>query len=103
MTTVTVLPSAVDEDPNGSDGNWSAVSNGELPVAADWVAVVRVDAEKNELIFGCCETEASTSAFLRRFSQPLKCFFIEDIVLQLAQKQCAIIGNLRIIRPVILF
>ena len=81
MTTVTVLPSAVDEDPNGSDGNWSAVSNGELPVAADWVAVVRVDVEKNELIFGCCETEASTSAFLRRFSQPLKCFFIEDIVL----------------------
>ena len=46
MTTVTVLPSAVDEDPNGSDGNWSAVSNGELPVAADWVAVVRVDVEK---------------------------------------------------------
>ena len=45
------------------------------------VAVVRVDVEKNELIFGCCETEASTSAFLRRFSQPLKCFFIEDIVL----------------------
>ena len=66
---------------NGSDGNWSAVSNGELPVAADWVAVVRVDVEKNEQIFGCCETEASTSAFLRRFSQPLKCFFIEDIVL----------------------
>ena len=63
MTTVTVLPSAVDEDPNG---NWSAVSKGELPVA-----VVRVDAEKNELIFGCCETEASTSSFLRRFSQPL--------------------------------
>ena len=55
----------------------TAVSNGELPVAADWVAVVRVDVEKNELIFGCCETEASTSAFLRRFSQPLKCFFIE--------------------------
>ena len=35
---------------NGSDGNWSAVSNGELPVAADWVAVVRVAVEKNELI-----------------------------------------------------
>ena len=59
---------------------WSEVSNGELPVA-----VVRVDAEINELIFGYCETEASTSSFLRRFSQPLKCFFIADIVLQ-AQK-----------------
>ena len=97
MTTVTVLPSAGDKDPNGTDGNWSEVSNGELPVA-----VVRVDAEINELIFGYCETEASTSSFLRRFSQPLKCFFIADIVLQ-AQKQCAIIGNLRIIRPVMQF